>query len=58
MIRAGARLEEEHRALVEQRAAELELFGTRVAHDLLSPLSALTSAWSRANPAVASMTIR
>jgi signal transduction histidine kinase len=42
VFRAGARLEQAHTALVEQRAAELELFGTRVAHDLLSPLSALT----------------
>jgi signal transduction histidine kinase len=42
VFRTGVRLEEAHRALVEQRAAELEVFGTRVAHDLLSPLSALT----------------
>ena len=39
---AYARLLGEHGALVERRAAELEQFGKRVAHDLLSPLSALT----------------
>ena len=32
----------DHSALLGQRAAELEMFGQRVAHDLLSPLSALT----------------
>ena len=31
-----------HSAMVEERANELELFGRRVAHDLLSPLSSLT----------------
>jgi signal transduction histidine kinase len=31
-----------HAALVQGRADELEMFGKRVAHDLLSPLSALT----------------
>jgi signal transduction histidine kinase len=47
VFRARARLEAAHRALVEQRAAELEIFGTRVAHDLLSPLSALTYCLSK-----------
>ncbi len=42
VFRARARLEEAHRGLVEQRAAEAAAFGMRVAHDLLSPLSALT----------------
>jgi signal transduction histidine kinase len=36
------RLLGEHAALVESRATELEEFGRRVAHDLLSPLSSLT----------------
>ncbi len=36
------RLLQAHAAVVERRADELELFGKRVAHDLLSPLSALT----------------
>ncbi len=39
---AYARLLNAHGDLVERRAAELEQFGKRVAHDLLSPLSALT----------------
>lgn len=39
---AYGRLLNAHSALVEQRAADLEQFGRRVAHDLLSPLSALS----------------
>jgi signal transduction histidine kinase len=42
----------EHGRLVELRASELEVFGKRVAHDLVSPLSALTyclSAFRRAS---------
>ncbi len=42
VFQAHGRLLEAHNALVEQRAADLELFGRRVAHDLLSPLSALS----------------
>jgi signal transduction histidine kinase len=42
LFRAHDRLLQAHTAVVERRADELELFGKRVAHDLLSPLSALT----------------
>lgn len=42
LFRAHARLLRLHGEIVERRADELELFGRRVAHDLLSPLSALT----------------
>jgi signal transduction histidine kinase len=42
LFRAHQRLLETHNELVERRANDLELFGRRVAHDLLSPLSALT----------------
>jgi signal transduction histidine kinase len=42
VFRAYGRLLEAHGALVEQRASDLEQFGRRVAHDLLSPLSALS----------------
>jgi signal transduction histidine kinase len=40
--RAHDRLFADHHALLETRARELEIFGQRIAHDLLSPLSALT----------------
>ncbi|HEX7665213.1 MAG TPA: ATP-binding protein [Polyangiaceae bacterium] len=42
VFRLHTRLLREHGELVERRANELEVFGKRVAHDLLSPLSALT----------------
>jgi len=42
VFRAYGRLLAAHGALVEQRANDLEQFGRRVAHDLLSPLSALS----------------
>ncbi len=42
VFRVHTRLLREHGELVERRANELEIFGKRVAHDLLSPLSALT----------------
>ncbi len=51
---AHTKLMQEHNAMVQGRADELELFGMRVAHDLLSPLSALTyclSAFKRASEA-------
>jgi signal transduction histidine kinase len=41
-FRAQAELTERHAASLAERADELEVFGKRVAHDLLSPLSALT----------------
>jgi signal transduction histidine kinase len=41
-FRAYDAMVQEHAALVQGRADELEMFGKRVAHDLLSPLSALT----------------
>ncbi len=42
LFRVHASLLRQHGEIVERRADELELFGKRVAHDLLSPLSALT----------------
>ena len=42
VFNAYGRLLAAHGALVEQRASDLEQFGRRVAHDLLSPLSALS----------------
>ncbi|MEO8798745.1 MAG: HAMP domain-containing sensor histidine kinase, partial [Polyangiaceae bacterium] len=42
VFRVHTHLLREHGELVERRANELEIFGKRVAHDLLSPLSALT----------------
>jgi signal transduction histidine kinase len=41
IFRSNSRLQRDHARLVEQRADELEVFGRRVAHDLLSPLSSL-----------------
>jgi signal transduction histidine kinase len=45
-LRQGLRLQEENRELVERKAAELEQFAGRVAHDVLSPLSAVSLALS------------
>ena len=42
IFRSYSRLQREHAELVERRASELEVFGRRVAHDLISPLSSLT----------------
>jgi signal transduction histidine kinase len=42
IFQSYARLQRAHTELVQRRAQELEVFGRRVAHDLLSPLSALT----------------
>lgn len=42
LFRDHARLLHRHSELVEERATELEAFGRRVAHDLLSPLTSLT----------------
>jgi signal transduction histidine kinase len=41
LFQIHTRLLGEHAALVERRATELEGFGRRVAHDLLSPISAV-----------------
>jgi signal transduction histidine kinase len=52
LFRVHTRLLGAHGDLLERRASELEGFGKRVAHDLLSPLSALTyclSAFKRAS---------
>jgi signal transduction histidine kinase len=52
LFRVHTRLLQAHGDLLERRASELEGFGKRVAHDLLSPLSALTyclSAFKRAS---------
>ncbi|HEX8789873.1 MAG TPA: ATP-binding protein [Polyangiaceae bacterium] len=54
LFRAFSRLQAEHTKLVEQRAQELEVFGSRVAHDLLAPLSSLTFCLSAFKPAAAS----
>lgn len=53
LFRAFSRLQAEHATLVEHRAQELEVFGSRVAHDLLSPLSSLTFCLSAFKPAAA-----
>jgi signal transduction histidine kinase len=42
IFRSFSRLQQAHAELQERRADELELFGRRVAHDLISPLSSLT----------------
>jgi signal transduction histidine kinase len=42
IFRSHSQLLRVHAELVERRADELELFGRRVAHDLLSPLASLT----------------
>jgi signal transduction histidine kinase len=54
VFRSFSRLQAEHAKLVEQRAQELEVFGSRVAHDLLSPLSSLTFCLTAFKPAAAS----
>jgi signal transduction histidine kinase len=41
-IRRQRRIERAHERVLETRARELEMFASRVAHDLLSPLSALS----------------
>ena len=51
IFRSYSRLQHEHADLVERRAAELEIFGRRVAHDLLSPLSSLTFCLTAFKPA-------
>jgi signal transduction histidine kinase len=47
-VRQMARLQDENRQLVERKAAELEQFAGRVAHDVLSPLSSVSLALSLA----------
>lgn len=42
LFRSFSGLQAEHAKLLERRAQELEVFGSRVAHDMLSPLSSLT----------------
>lgn len=42
MFLSSSRLQADHARLSERRAQELEAFGSRVAHDMLSPLSSLT----------------
>jgi len=44
IIRQARRVEEEKRILIERKAEELEQFAGRVAHDILSPLSAVSMA--------------
>jgi signal transduction histidine kinase len=43
-LRQINRMQQEHQNLTERRAAELEQFAGRVAHDILSPLSAVSMA--------------
>src|SRR3954467_10028956 len=45
-VRHMIRLQEENRQLMERKAAELEQFAGRVAHDVLSPLSSVSRALS------------
>src|SRR3954463_11773603 len=45
-VRHMVRLQEENRQLMERKAAELEQFAGRVAHDVLSPLSSVSLALS------------
>src|SRR3954468_6953397 len=45
-VRHMIRLQEENRQLMERKAAELEQFAGRVAHDVLSPLSSVSLALS------------
>jgi signal transduction histidine kinase len=47
-VRQMVRLQEENRQLMERKAAELEQFAGRVAHDVLSPLSSVSLALSLA----------
>jgi signal transduction histidine kinase len=49
VVRRHATLLDENRRLTEARAAELDLFAGRVAHDIMSPLGAATLALSMAN---------
>jgi signal transduction histidine kinase len=64
VFRAYSTLQDVHARLLGRRAEELELFGRRVAHDLLSPLSSLTfclSAFKRVsegNPKLESALVR
>ena len=51
IFRSYSRLQREHADLVERRASELEMFGRRVAHDLISPLSSLTFCLTAFKPA-------
>lgn len=51
IFRSYSRLQREHAGLLERRADELEVFGRRVAHDLLSPLSSLTFCLTAFKPA-------
>jgi signal transduction histidine kinase len=51
IFRSYSRLQRDHAALVERRADELEVFGRRVAHDLISPLSSLTFCLTAFKPA-------
>jgi signal transduction histidine kinase len=52
-VRRYTALLEAHNRLVEDRAAELEQFAGRVAHDVLSPLSAVSIALALLEPRVA-----
>jgi signal transduction histidine kinase len=50
-VRRAQRIEQEHRAMLERRAEELEQFAGRVAHDVLSPLASVGLALSIAQTA-------
>lgn len=54
-VRAAERAQQQQRELIERKAAELEMFAGRVAHDILSPLSTVGMAFSIAlrDPAAA-----
>jgi signal transduction histidine kinase len=51
VVRQVQRLEQRHREVLERRAAELEEFAGRVAHDVLSPLASVGLALSMAEKA-------
>ena len=51
IFQSYSRLQRAHAQLLEHRADELEVFGRRVAHDLLSPLSSLTFCLAAFKPA-------
>ncbi len=57
-LRKHNELADEHRALLEDRASELEQFAGRVAHDILSPLNAVLIALKTGTSANATPSMR
>ncbi len=54
MLHRYSLLQREYAAVIEHRAEELEVFGKRVAHDLMSPLSSLSFCLTAFKPAAQS----